>query len=177
MANRQFRQLRQSSSRPNRTWAGSLLAAAVAVPAASKVLLASFVLSNQGIDETVLRTLGEIAIESDQTAANEFQIGAVGMCVVTDTAIATGITALPDPVTDVSDDIWFMYSSFAYRFGLVTGAGFSAQFANVSHFDSKAKRVFSSGQSIAVVVANAHASHGFNILLNTRLLAQVRGTR
>ena len=163
------------SARPNRSWTGLVSATTVTVPAASKVLIASFVLSNPGIDETVLRTLGILYVQSDQGAGSELQMGAFGLLKVTDTALAVGITAIPDPVSEVADDNWFVYVPiqqhlvFASAVGQIMGERYE--------FDSKAKRVLEIGESIAVVAANAHATHGFNISVGFRMLSQVRGTR
>jgi len=147
------------------------------VPAASKVLFATLTLSNQGIDETVLRVVGGIGVASDQSAASELQIGAIGMCLATDTAIAAGVASLPDPVTDASDDIWFMYQSWAQEFIFGTAVGLAPDMRAWYPFDQKAKRIVHSGFSIAVVVANAHASHGFSVIPMIRMLTMVRGTR
>ena len=176
MARRQFRQSFQRSSRPNRGWGGTVPAAITAVPAASKALVAVFTLDNQGIDETILRVVGGVHVISDQVASSEDQFGAIGMMLATDTAVATGITALPDPVTDVSDDYWFFYQSFAQRFILLSSVGFEADAGRWYPFDSKAKRILESGHQVVLIAANANATHGFNISVNLRVLSQVRGT-
>ena len=176
MARRQ-NQFRQSSSRPNRAWAGAAPAISTVVPAASKVLLSTVVLSNQGIDETILRVVGSVSILSDQVASSELQYGAVGMCLVTDTAAAAGIASIPDPVTDVQDDVWFFYQGFSQEFIVLTAVGSEPHFVTTYAFDSKAKRIFHLGSTVAVVAANAHATHGFAVALNFRLLSMVRGTR
>ena len=175
MARHQFRQFNRQS-RPNRGWAGAVASAPIAVPASSKVLAATLALDNDGIDETILRVVGGIAIQSD-AVASEIQVGAIGMCLVTDTAAALGITAVPDPVTDVQDDVWFFYLSFAQKLQVFDATGANPNFATWYPFDQKAKRIFSSGNTVAVVVANAHATHGFEFMLNDRVLTQVRGTR
>ena len=163
------------SNRPNRTWSGVASPISIAVPANSAVLLATFVLNNQGIDETWLRTRGSFYVSTDTTGSSEEQIGAFGLVLATDTALAVGITALPDPVTEIEDDGWFVYvpiqqdSLFSSAVGQIIGHQYD--------FDSKAKRVVETGTGAAVVVANAHASHAFKISFGFRLLAQVRGTR
>ncbi len=177
MARRQQRQFNRSSSRPNRTWAGVSPAAYTVLAGSTKVLLNTFVLSNQGIDETILRVVGQVSVSSDQQAVSEDQIGAIGMCIVTDTAVATGITAVPDPVTDVNDDIWFMYQSFSQQMRFGTSVGLHPDWATNYQIDSKAKRIVQSGETIIVVAANAHASHSLQIAFSIRVLGQVRGTR
>ncbi len=161
---------------PNRGWAGVVATGGTTLGASSKVIAASFSLDNDGIDETILRNVGGIGIASDQAAASETQTGALGMCIVTDTALALGITALPDPVTDASDDVWLLYVSWFQELRFSDATGFEPQFSTWYPFDSKAKRVVHSGTSIAVIVANANASFGFKFGLNLRLLTQVRGT-
>ena len=58
---------------------------------------------------TVTRTVGMISVQSDQNVAVEIPFGAFGMRVVSDKAVATGAAAIPDPVTQVSDDAWYVY--------------------------------------------------------------------
>jgi len=160
----------------NRSWTGSVLAAPVVVAAATKVLLTTFSLSNQNIDETVLRVVGGINVMSDQQAATEDQIGAVGFILVTNQAAAAGVASMPGPVTDNGDDGWFVYQAFSQRFGFVTAAGVEAQFSTWYEINSKAKRVIHEGRAIAVIAENAHATQGFSIGLAFRMLSMVRGT-
>ncbi len=178
MARRQSSQrFSRQVSRPNRTWAGDISATFVNLAASSKVLAATIVLSNQGIDETILRVVGGIAVGSDQTGATEFQQGAIGMCLVTDTAAGVGIGSLPDPVTDIADDIWFMYQSWHRKFQFADATGTLGDAVQWYPFDSRAKRIIHSGEQVAVVVANANSSFGFEFALTIRVLTQVRGTR
>ena len=176
MARRQYQNQRRSS-RPNRHWFGNVPAAFVTIPAASKVLLATFVLDNSGIDETILRWVGGVAVSSDQTAGSETQNGAVGACLVTDTAAAAGIASLPDPVTDVADDLWFFYQSFAQQMTFFSAVGVNADMATWYPFDQRGKRIMQQGQTLVVIGANAHATAGLNVAVNIRGLGMVRGTR
>jgi len=176
LARRQTRQFPTQRRRANRDWAGIVSTAFVAVPAASKVLLGTFVLANPGIDETILRTVGVLTVQSDQAAASENQLGAIGMRIVTDRAGTVGITAIPDPVTEVSDDGWFMYQGFAQAFTFLDSTGFDSDAGHTYAIDSSAKRVLEDGSRIAIVVANASSSHGLQVAIVLRLLAMVRGT-
>ena len=174
MARRFQRSNQRRSSTPNRDWFGFVTTNRVTVSANSKVLLATFVLSNPGIDETVLRSVGMISVLTDAPAGGEQQIGSFVLGVFNNTAVAAGIASLPDPVTDVGDDSWFIYQAIAQNNLVNTAVGVveSVQY----HFDSKAKRIVSNGFSIAVIAANAHATEGFTINVNLRMLAMVRGT-
>ena len=164
----------RTGSRPNRGWAYSLNASFTTVPAASKVLLGSFVIGGL-IDVTVLRAIGGVAVASDQAAAVEEQIGAVGMIIVTDIAVAAGIASIPGPFTDGADDGWFTHQSFAQTSVGSTGGPIQTVWYPM---DTKGKRVWDSkGKTVAIVAENAHASHGLILYYAIRLLSQVRGTR
>ena len=165
----------QRSSSPNRSWSSAIATARVAVAGNTKVLVGSFTLSNPNIDETVLRTVGLIAIASDQVAATEDQIGAFGLIQVTDLAIAAGAASIPGPTTNASDDGWFAYQAFAQTLQFGTLVGFQPQMATQYHFDSKAKRRSEEGQNLAVMVEN-NGTTGFVIMAVFRLLSMVSGT-
>ena len=170
----QFNQ--QRSSRPNRGWAVFATAAPVNVPAASKVLIATTSLSNQGIDETILRTVGVLSIGSDMPGNDEEQIGAFGVMIVTDLAAAAGAASIPGPITDGGDDGWLMYTLFCQSWSSFSAVG--ADFTtNQYPFDSRAKRVVETGDSLVMMIENAHATHAFDMMVVLRCLAQVRGTR
>ncbi len=142
----------------------------------TKVVLGSLALSNQGIDETFLRFVGMLSVESDQLIATEAQIGAFGMIVVTDNAFGVGATAIPGPITDGADDGWFVHVPFSNTFSFVSGVGFDANFATQRYFDFKSKRITHSGDTIALVVESAAGSGGFTFSVIARALGMVRGT-
>ncbi len=146
-----------------------MAAAYVVVPAASKVLYTTATLSNPGISETVRRTRAYLGIVSDQSAAAEDQIGAIGMVVVSDLAIAAGVASLPSPVFDGNDDGWFMWQSFAQE----GSSGGGSQSIWYYPIDSKAMRRVEEGFAIAVVVENAHATDGLKVHLGISLLTSL----
>ena len=165
----------QRRSNPNRSWSGFAFTAFVAVAANTKILLGSFTLSNPGIDETILRTVGQLAVVSDQLAATEAQIGAFGFIPVTGLALAAGAASIPGPITDSNAD-WFFYVPFANQFSLASAASFAVVGSLNIPFDSKAKRKFNEATAIAVMVENSSATHGFNVAFVLRMLGMVSGT-
>ena len=175
MARRQSR-FPRSQSRPNRGWSGLIEATDTAIPAGSKVLLGSFTPTAPGIDLTILRTVGHVSVASD-TVANELQLGAFGIIKVTDVALAAGIASIPGPVTNVEDD-WFIFQAFGFETALHSNVGVNPDWAHMLEFDSKAKRILpGDGMALAIVAENAHATHGFDVSVGLRILAQVRGTQ
>ena len=161
------------ASRPNRDWSHTADEAYVVLAANTVVLRSVFIPSNPGIDVTVLRTVGFISVVSDQTGASEEQMGAFGMIIVTDSAVAIGVSAMPDPTTEGGDD-WFVYQAFSQQSALNTIGVGSVNYP----FDSRAKRIVQgSGINVALMVANSHATQGLSFAVTLRMLAQVRGTR
>ena len=163
---------RTFTARPPRRLNWSALVGTTAnstVAAATKVIIGAFTLDNPGISETVMRTRGRIYISSDQSAAEESQIGALGMAVVTDNAHAAGAASLPGPVTDAGDDGWFLWMPI-----IQSGAAdiTAAQVGLGYDFDSKAMRRVEQGYRVVVMIENASASNAFEFGFIARLLAK-----
>ncbi len=168
MARRQFsnRQFRKTPA--NRAWSGFIPATMTNVAAGTKVLVGGFTLSNPNIDETILRTVGMISVGSGQQSATEDQIGAFGMMIVSDLAVAAGAASIPGPVTDNSDDAWFVWVPFAQRSTFDVSAGVTSVKYD---FDSKAMRTVEEGFGLAVMVENAHAVHSLVFQMSMSLLS------
>ncbi len=165
---------RRSFSRVSRpykgagTWAG-VSVESTAVPAGSKVLLASF--SSTSVIETVRRIRMSVLYSSDQNAASETSLGAVGAAVVEATAVGIGITALPDPITDIQDDIWVMFQGLHTRISFVSGGGLVEPAGMSVEIDSKAMRKLPPGKVLVFVVANESSSFGALIQATIRVYA------
>ena len=167
---RQIRGRSFARRRPSETnWARIVETTQTTVPASSKVLLAIFVLSNPAINETVLRTRGRLWVQSDQAAAVENQLGAFGMIVVTDLALSIGVASIPGPVTDLSDDGWFVWVPFMQSSSLAADGGPTGYSYEI---ESKAMRKTSEGFGIALVVENSSASNGFQASIALSLLGK-----
>ncbi len=117
---------------------------------------------------TIVRSRWELYIFSDQTGATESQLGAFGIAVVSDQAVAIGVTAVPTPVTDISSDLWFVHQIL-----LNSMSGGTAQQMQVGTrytVDSKAMRKVEDGQDIVPVIELDAAGNGFTVLLGGRIL-------
>ena len=168
MAHRRTSFARKTPS--NKSWVG-LNEELITIPAGSKQLIGTFVHTNTGIDETVLRTVGQLSIRSVGDFGY-FQ-GAFGMILVSNTAVAEGISAIPSPLFDISDDGWFIFQ-FCHS-DEVFGPNDELN-GEIYNFDSKAKRVIHDGQSIALVYESSADSNTVRLSIITRLLSMVRGT-
>ncbi len=151
------------------TWAG-VTVQQTAVPVASKVLLATFVPG--GVVETVRRVRMSVLYSSDQNTASEASLGAVGAAVMEDTAIAVGVASLPDPITDVQDDVWLMFQGLHTRISVSAGAGAIMEPAGSAYeIDSKAMRKLPPGKSLVFIVANQSSSFAALIQCTIRVYA------
>jgi len=100
---------------------------------------------------TVVRTLIDISIRTDQLAATENQVGAFGMAVVSDQALAVGVTAVPTPVTDAGSDLWFVHQWMQSSFLFGSSVAFLSPGDRQYTIDSRGKRKVDEGQDIVVV--------------------------
>ncbi len=100
---------------------------------------------------TIIRTRGVLHLSTDQIAASESYYAAYGMAVVSDQALAVGVSAVPTPLTEADSDLWFVYEPMTSRmlFGDATGLGGGD--GVMVRFDSKAMRKVEDGQDIATV--------------------------
>ena len=124
---------------------------------------------------TLVRTRGKISVVTDQAggaAVDEGSFGAIGMCVVSDQALAIGVTAVPTLITDKDSDLWLLHEYFFASVLVGTNVGFS-DVSSLTMFDSKAMRKISEDQSLIVVVENAAASHGMKFAVQFATLFKV----
>ena len=138
------------------------------LPANSFVILS--VLTAAGLAKrpfTITRTVGMLAVLSDQQGALEQPFGAVGGMVVSDKATTTGATAVPDPVTEASSDEWFMYSPWVAQ-----GETLERPIKTFM-FDSRAQRKVQDGEDFVYVLSNAAGTPGVNFIFTVRTLVKL----
>ncbi len=100
---------------------------------------------------TIIRTHLLVHIGSDQIAADELQVAAVGMCVVSDQASAIGVTAVPTPNTDADSDLWFLHQYVMSELAFASGVGLDAAGGHNYLIDSKAARKVNNDQDVLLV--------------------------
>ncbi len=128
------------------------------VTTAVRAVQASFSLTTAGIAETLRRVRGWVSVESDQQGTTEAYLGAMGIAVVSDTALATGITALPGPFTDLNDDIWLFWIGLGGAIIVDSAVGTRNDPQWFHQIDNKAMRRIEVGQSVVVMVENAQST-------------------
>ena len=169
---RQRSNFRRSGPRRQTEWlAKTFDVEATVLPSASKIIASSMDADELAkLPFTITRTIGSITVASDQTVALEDLNGALGATIVSERALTVGITALPDPVTEVAADFWFLYQDFS-----IIGAAENAISLNDRsyRFDSRAQRKVEEGEQIVFIMANASVPAGLKFLLNFRMLIKL----
>ena len=167
---RRFRSSFKGSSKRVTEWAGQTpRTTLVAVAGSSAVLLTVFLPGDNGV--TVVRTRGVFGWKTDQIAANEDQMGAVGIGLVSAQAVSVGITALPHPSTDSGWDGWLWHSYFVSSFSFITGVGFEPNMLHLLEIDSKAMRKVSNEMRLVTVVENDNTD-GISVYSASRILTK-----
>ena len=173
---RTFRNAVSRSGKRQTDWfIGFVSAANTNVPANSKVLFGRVTAAalESIAPATVVRTRGVIRVASDQNAASELQLGALGLAFVSETAGALGVTAIEGPFSGSLWDGWFVHQFFMQGYQVTTAVGYSQ--GNAAEFftvDSKAMRKFESDESLVFMVENSHATHGLDISVGLRILVK-----
>ena len=153
-------------------WSASTPQASLnAVAAGSAALLQTFVAIVGG--ETVIRTRGSVGWQSDQAVADEVQLGAFGICVVSEQAATIGITAVPHPATDAAWGGWLWHSYFQSKLEFLSAVGLEPNFMHTMVVDSKAMRKVLDDEILCVVVENSHATFGIDVADSFRFLTKV----
>ena len=119
---------------------------------------------------TVIRTHLEVMLLSDQTSASEDQLVAVGLCVVSEQAVAIGITAVPTPITDLDSDLWYVHQVMLNRFQFASGIGFEPTAGRRYSIDSKAMRKVNNDEEMILVQEVSALAEGAVIVTGGRML-------
>ncbi len=172
---RRFRNFRSNMVRSGRKtfWIGGTYVRQALGAAGTSVIVTSLNAAALALRPfTIVRTRGMVSIFSDQIAAVEDQVAAFGKIVVSDQAVAIGVTAVPTPASDDQSN-WHVFTFLSDKFLFITGVGFQ-QIAMINHvIDSKAMRKVEEGQDLIGVVESDTLSDGCQISTYTRTLIKL----
>ena len=114
---------------------------------------------------TIVRTHLSLFVLSDQAAAVEAQEVGIGFAVVSDQAVAIGVTAVPTSITDIGSDLWYLHKMlYANETSLTDRVTPGQQYT----IDSKAMRKVDGDQDSVIVLEVR--DKGAILLLGGRML-------
>ncbi len=121
---------------------------------------------------TIIRTHLEVWIRSDQDTAAEQQIAAIGLAIVSDQAVAIGVTAVPTPTTDSGSSLWFVHQWLLNS--IVAGATNVETAISGTRYsvDSKAMRKVEAGSDLVMVVEDSGVEEGAILITAGRILVK-----
>ena len=119
---------------------------------------------------TIVRTYLEVLFHSDQQAANEVQNGAIGIAVVSDQALAIGVSAVPTPITDAASDMWLIHKWMMNAFTFASAVGFEENTGRLFSIESKAMRKVNNDQDVAIVIEGHTTGEGATFTVAGRML-------
>ena len=173
---RRFSALRRQhmSSGRKTFWIGGTIVQTTLVSANSAAIITSLNAAALGLlPFTVIRSRGWWGMNTDQVSTDEDQHAIVGNIVVSDEAVAVGITAVPTPVSE-SGSNWFMLDGAAQRFEFGSAIGLLPNSIPERYvFDSKAMRKVEEGQDVITVIEAGPSSSGLTLVLFQRMLVKL----
>ena len=119
---------------------------------------------------TVVRTIMEFQLGSDQAAAIENQVAAYGMAVVSDQALAVGVSAVLTPVTDAGSDLFFFHKFILGDESKLTDRSTSATRVSV---ESRAMRKVDEDSDLALCAEFSSAGGGWILTFAGRMLIKL----
>ena len=119
---------------------------------------------------TIVRTHIQMLVSSDQAAAIEFQMGALGIEVVSEQASVAGVAAVPTPVTQMGSEFWLAHQVFMGDESNITD-----RTRNASHFaiDSKAMRKVTEAEDVLIVAEFDATGGGMDLFTAGRMLIKL----
>ena len=172
---RRFRNFRSNMVKSGRTtfWFQATAVQATITAASTATLITSLNAAALALRPfTVIRSRGYMQMTSDQSAASEVQEAAFGKIIVSDQAVAIGVTAVPTPSTD-SQSSWLLYERMADQLTLLSAVGFTHPTGRFMQIDSKAMRKVEEGQDLIGVLETGPNSSGVTVSTFIRTLIKL----
>ena len=121
---------------------------------------------------TIVRTRLTWFCHSDQSIATEVWGGAIAMAVVSDQASASGVAAIPTPITDQFSDLFYVYDEQYGEFTFKTGVGME-EIGRVVKIDSKAMRKVNADQDVVLVGETPSFCPSMDSIIGGRMLIKL----
>ena len=169
-----FSRVPQSMRRKTQWIASADSTTITTLAAATSVLDQSFSLATLAdlIPFTIVRTVGELWVKTDQVSTTEIPFGGLGFSVVSEQARVAGVASVPVPITQEASDLFFTYQFWLASLLVADATGIMDGSQRYT-FDSRAQRKVTDGEAIVVTLENASSVHGVGFVLKYRLLVKL----
>ena len=144
---------RPSGPRRLTQWIGPADQGYVSVASAGKTIIGTAPFTEAA---TIVRTRGQVSVQPGSFAADLNVIGAFGVCIVSDEAVAIGVTAVPGPFDQADWTGWMVWRSFSLHLDVQSAVGFDVQGMMNFEVDSKAMRKVYPNETL-ILVAESQA--------------------
>ncbi len=121
---------------------------------------------------TIVRTRGLMSVRSDQQAASEVAHAFLAASIVSDEALAIGVTAVPTPADNPGAN-FFLYEQAMGIIRVVSAIGITEPTVQSTVFDSKAMRKVEEGQDIAMVIETSSVADAASVFKAGRILIKL----
>ncbi len=156
---------RTAGPRRQTTWVGPADQSYQAVASTNKVLIATFDPAANGLTKpTLIRTRGEVAYFNTTEGADSEIVGAYGVGVVSDQAVAAGIASIPGPWSAPEWDGWHVWRSFHYVFQFLDSTG-TRQSVLRQEVDSKSMRKITDNETLVLVAESETGAFDISMAL------------
>jgi len=164
--------LRGGRNRRQTFWV-AMASTATAMASLSPVLFSGFSAAVLALRPfTIVRIRGWMSLASDQSIAVENYGAALAMAVVSDQALAIGVTAVPTPQAEKDSDMWFMFEELGGTINAVTSTGISGS-SQSKEIDSRAMRKVNDGQDVSLVGEGVSGLAGSTLFKGGRILVKL----
>jgi len=165
--------LRSGVMRRETSWFAGSMVATTLVAASSAAIVTSLNAAALALRPfTVIRTRGRLLLQSDITGVTESYQAQYGHAIVSDQAVAVGITAVPTPNTDSGSDLWYVFETMMGGLRVTSDIGRFIE-TNTQEFDSKAMRKVEPGQDLVAVAEASSISNGLTLFSWERTLIKL----
>ncbi len=122
---------------------------------------------------TIIRTRGVWGVRSDQISVDENQFVNYGSIVVSDEALAVGVSAVPTPV-EQDGSAWISFDQAVQQINAASDIGLHPNMIPWRmEIDSKSMRKVEEGQTLIDVIQNSAISNGAQVALYSRVLIKL----
>ena len=167
------RPTRGRGGRLRKTWSSMSVLSPTAITTTQSILGSMTVAAGGGIEATILRCRGQLLCSAVPDAGTDQAMLALGLMVITSSALAVGGVSVPGPIEDVDSDSWLWHRYVPFdAIAAASGIDRLGSLVERVEIDAKAMRRVPEDSALALVgqidtslFVNVTVSGGMRVLL------------